>query len=232
MAVSEDVLGLDFGCSFGFGADAHARVASVQGDRAGIDLFGVHYSVHVPGGGAHRAATAAATLLACKLLGFELEPACNLPADCVPAGRGNLLHCGAATIVDESYNANPQSMLAALRSFEAFEGASCRIAVLGEMLELGDDAAAAHLALASELSGFDQVLLVGPGMQPLAGELDAPWYASADEVLLQAVLDSAVRGGERPAVMVKGSNRVFWAHGFVDALEKEMNQHYVSRVTN
>lgn len=88
----------------------------------------------------------------------------------LPAG-GDLL------VLDESYNANPASMAAALAVLGGFEcaGRGRRIAVLGPMRELGDKSTALHAALAEpiEAAGVDIVLLVGDEMSPLVSALPA-----------------------------------------------------------
>ena len=221
LAVREDLIELPYGYSFGLTDSADARVRDLKGDLAEIDLFGETYRVRVPGSGLHRATTVAATMLACHLLSEDLTRACELPQDLVPEGRGNIRRAGHALIVDESYNANPQSMAAALAGFAAFSGLDRKIAVIGEMLELGEGGAAAHLALGSALSEFDDVICVGEASRALAQSISAPWYAKADAALLETVGRIAA-GHDHPGIIVKGSNRVFWANGFVGQLTEHL----------
>ena len=79
---------------------------------------------------------------------------------------------GPITLIDESYNANPASMQAAMALLDAtpVTGEGRRIAVLGDMLELGDHAAKLHAALAELIvgTGTDTVFLAGPEMRALA----------------------------------------------------------------
>jgi len=114
------------------------------------------------------------------------------------------------TLIDESYNANPASMRAAL----ALLGATSpgvggrRIAVLGDMLELGPVAAQSHVALASDLArnGIDLLFCAGPLMRGLfdAAPLSVRGvWAERSADIKQAVFEAA-RGGD--VVMVKGSN--------------------------
>lgn len=114
---------------------------------------------------------------------------------------------GAFTLIDESYNANPLSMRAAL---EALAGArpgarGRRIAILADMAELGDRAEALHVALADALaSAADIVLGVGPHTARLAAAAHVSGEVFADaETLCQAALET-VRPGD--VVMVKGAN--------------------------
>lgn len=84
-------------------------------------------------------------------------------------------------IVDDSYNANPVSMQAAIDTLALLTGK--RIAILGDMGELGSEAEQAHAGI--NLSGIDQALLVGEQMRHLAAcHPDAKWFASTDEALV------------------------------------------------
>jgi UDP-N-acetylmuramoyl-tripeptide--D-alanyl-D-alanine ligase len=109
-------------------------------------------------------------------------------------------------VVDDAYNANPESMAAALRALVALDG-EARVAVLGEMLELGDDSHRRHVEigrLAAEL-GVDRVVAVGAGAAGIAegaGErgivvadvdeavhLLTAWLSPTDVVLVKASRD-------------------------------------------
>ena len=73
--------------------------------------------------------------------------AAELPHDLVPAGRGNIRNKTGIEIVDDSYNANPASMQAALTAFVADPCHGRRYAVLGDMRELGEESEDAHRQL-------------------------------------------------------------------------------------
>jgi UDP-N-acetylmuramyl pentapeptide synthase len=129
-------------------------------------------------------------------------------------GRGerHLLRLGdgTATLIDESYNANPASMRAAIALLgQAQPGKrGRRIAVLGDMRELGKDAEKMHAGLADALvaANVDAVFLAGPLMQALSeqlpGDLRAAWAETASE--LEPLLAKSLADGD--VVMVKGSN--------------------------
>jgi len=95
-----------------------------------------------------------------------------------PAGRMQMMTGrGGCTVLDDSYNANPVSMQVAVDTLRALKGK--RIAVLGDMAELGADSASGHADL--NILGLDAVYLVGPHMKALAdANQSAVWYASTD----------------------------------------------------
>jgi UDP-N-acetylmuramoyl-tripeptide--D-alanyl-D-alanine ligase len=114
-----------------------------------------------------------------------------------------------AMLIDESYNANAASMAATLQVL-ADEHATRRIAVLGEMRELGSESDALHAGVAEPLlaANVDFALLVGPAMTPLAkaieGKIDYRHVADADAAT--AALRPMIVDGD--VILVKGSNGV------------------------
>ncbi|QNQ10518.1 UDP-N-acetylmuramoyl-tripeptide--D-alanyl-D-alanine ligase [Sphingomonas alpina] len=116
---------------------------------------------------------------------------------------------GEALVIDESYNANPSSMRATLAVLGA-EAAQRRIAVLGEMRELGDGSAAYHAALAGPIdeAGVAYAVLVGPEMASLANALEGrvQFVHVADTAAARTTLMTILAPGD--AVLIKGSNGV------------------------
>jgi UDP-N-acetylmuramoyl-tripeptide--D-alanyl-D-alanine ligase len=165
--------------------------------------------------GKHLVMNSLAVLAAARLAGADLALAALALGDLEPpAGRGRRLMLdvmgGQALLIDESYNANPASMRAALEVLaQATLGSrGRRIAVLGDMLELGSDAADLHRGLAEAITAanVDTVYCAGPLMQELWDALPAALrggYAESAEQLGPEVV-AAVRAGD--AIMVKGSN--------------------------
>ena len=117
---------------------------------------------------------------------------------------------GPATIIDESYNANPASMRAALALLAAAKPGpeGRRIAVIGDMLELGPKAAAMHAELAADLSASKVDLLFGAGpltralYEAAPPSMRAAWTERSSELTDEVA--RALRGGD--IAMVKGSN--------------------------
>ena len=218
--VVEDQVGLDglrddLRClTFGQTDAADIRLLEADGRTARYLLDGAEISAHVPGGGVHRALSLGAVIGVCVALERDLTPALSLPDTLVPGGRGSRTEVGGITLIDDSYNANPDSMAATLRAFASEPGR--RIAVLGEMLELGATSAEAHEDLAPLCEVLDEIHLVGEGMRPLAALLgDAAWHAAADDGLKEAIVEQLESGDH---LLIKGSNRVFWANGFAARL--------------
>jgi len=187
----------------------HAECSCVKADILGVE---VAYKLGAPG--RHLVGNSLAVLAAAALAGADLALAALALNKLQPAaGRGTRLTLnvpgGTMLLIDESYNANPASMRAAIALLgQAPVGArGRRIAVLGDMLELGAQGAALHRALAQPLAEAktDLVFCSGPQMQALWEALPSNHrggYAGTSAELEGSVLD-AIRAGD--AVMVKGS---------------------------
>ncbi len=184
-------------------------ISCARGLILGADLT---WKIGAPG--RHMAINSLAVLTAAVLVGADLAiAALTLGELAAPKGRG-LQHRlevgdGEATLIDESYNANPASMRAALellsQSAVGFRGR--RIAVLGDMLELGETAEAMHAELANVIVrfGIDKVYCAGPLMralwQVLPSEQRGAWSEIAQD--LKPLLLRAIGPGD--AIMIKGS---------------------------
>lgn len=207
--------------TFGTDANAMIRLDSVEGNIATFRLPTGSFIARIPGGGEHRALSLAAVIATLIALGRDPEAAADLGDDLVPAGRGQAFDVAGIQIIDDSYNANPDSMTASIRSFSGVAGKRS-FALLGEMLELGADSDRYHQDLALEVTALEGFWAVGEGMRVLE---DLPnylgWTASADDELLVQVVQRLIRGD---AVLVKGSNRVFWAKNFVSRLRLALGQ--------
>jgi UDP-N-acetylmuramoyl-tripeptide--D-alanyl-D-alanine ligase len=187
----------------------HAGCSAVHADILGHE---VTYKLGMPG--RHMAVNSLAVLAASSLAGADLALAALSLSQLEPAaGRGVRrtleVVSGEATLIDESYNANPASMAAALNVLgQAVVGSQGRrIAVLGDMLELGPTSAELHRGLneAIKANHIDLVYCCGPLMRNLWDVLSTGkrgGYAdSAASLEAQAV--GAIRAGD--AIMIKGS---------------------------
>ena len=213
LRIAEDTLGLP-GYTFGRLPQSDARILEITGDRMKVSVLGRIVQARLPGRGEHRALTLSATLLATQLLGMDLSPALDLPDTVVPAGRGNLLRCAGIDLIDESYNANPESMRATLQGFTTMPCSGKKYVLLGEMLELGDSGALAHEEILKAASVFDGCFLVGEGFSTKVGPT-RNWFPEAGNELL-TTLATILKPDD--SLLIKGSNRVFWAKGFVQQL--------------
>lgn len=205
--------------TFGFGANADVRGNDLKLDHDGSALTVRFRERRIPlrlaMPGRHIAENALAVAAAIEAIGADVENALSVLADLQPpVGRGarSVLHIGGgeALLIDESYNANPASMRAALATLASVprQKFSRRIAVLGDMLELGADAPALHEGLkdAVEEAGIDLIFACGPHMKGLYDALPKSkkgGYASTSSSL-QGTLLSNLRRGD--VIMVKASN--------------------------
>ena len=201
--------------TFGLGAGADVRaqqaVATDRGSLITATLPGAELCFTVGQHGAHWVSNALAVIAAVSALGGDLAVAGLALAELEDlAGRGAryLLPSG-ALIIDESYNANAASMAATLQVL-ADETATRRIAVLGEMRELGRESDALHAGIAEPLlaADVDFALLVGPAMTALAKVLEGKvdFRHVTDTAAAIDTLPSIIAPGD--VILIKGSNGV------------------------
>jgi UDP-N-acetylmuramoyl-tripeptide--D-alanyl-D-alanine ligase len=197
-------------------SDAEARLVTLQAGAAGSSIEAsimgetVRYRLGAPG--EHLAANSVAALAGVKALGGDLaQAAAALGEFGAPQGRGAqtehpLPGGGSIRLIDESYNANPASMAAAFGVLAAVaEGR--KVAVLGDMLELGETSADLHRKLAEPLAarGIDLVFTCGPDMRALHEALPearrGAW--APDSARLTSLLVETLKPGD--TIMIKGS---------------------------
>jgi len=191
--------------TFGQTARADARLLRVTPVQASVFGQEVEFSLEAPG--EHMALNAVAALAACAALGLDVAIAAAALAQFQPiAGRGmqRRIRGGDVLLLDESYNASAASVRAALGVLAALPGR--RVAVLGDMLELGAFGPAEHAGLATDVSASADLLYAcGPLMRHLYdGVPDRQRGAHVgDSTALAPLVAAAVRHGD--AVLVKGS---------------------------
>jgi UDP-N-acetylmuramoyl-tripeptide--D-alanyl-D-alanine ligase len=204
--------------SFGEHDEADARLlrVSLHPDCSTVEarILGQVVTYRLGAPGRHLVLNSLAVLAAVSLVGADLALSALALNNLKPAsGRGArtvlTVPGGNALLIDESYNANPASMRAAIALLgQATIGKrGRRVAVLGDMLELGASGPELHRALADpiEAAGIDVVFCSGPLMQVLWEALPSyvrGGYAETAAGLEASVLD-AIRAGD--AIMVKGS---------------------------
>lgn len=201
--------------TFGTTADAYVGAREIRLGDTGSDIVaeiaGQVLRYRFGTVGAHIAVNSLAVIAALDALHLPLAP-CTRPLAGItpPVGRGaRTVFKAGVLLIDESYNANPASMRAAISVLGAVSRASYprRVAVLGDMLELGEGAEGYHLGLAGALaaSEVDVVFCCGPNMQKLYETLPRERrgaWAPVSSALIPHVVD-ALKPGD--VVMVKGS---------------------------
>jgi UDP-N-acetylmuramoyl-tripeptide--D-alanyl-D-alanine ligase len=204
--------------SFGASDAADVRlldhVSRLEGSEISARVFDREVSYYVGSPGAHIAINSLAVAAALSVGGVDLGAGLAAIREIRPGpGRGARtvlsIEGGELLLIDESYNANPASMRAALSQLGTVprDKFGRRIAVLGDMLELGAEARTLHEALRDDIeaSGIDVVFASGPNMahlyEKLGGDGTGGWSESSEG--LRAALLGALRPGD--AVMIKGS---------------------------
>ncbi|MCB9948935.1 MAG: UDP-N-acetylmuramoylalanyl-D-glutamyl-2,6-diaminopimelate--D-alanyl-D-alanine ligase [Rhodospirillaceae bacterium] len=196
--------------------DECALFATGSVGRAVIRGEPIDFTLSVPG--KHWVLNGLAVLLAVKALGGDMATAARALNQFAPMkGRGAARRVvldragarGAFVLIDESYNASPTSVTAALAVLgqTAPQGQGRRIAVLGDMLELGPEAVDLHRSLATAIraNGVEAVYACGPLMTALMDDLPPALRGAhaPDSAALADIVADAVRPGD--VVLVKGS---------------------------
>ena len=209
-----DVVGDAAVLTFGVSPNADVRLVHREADAKGsvihVDILGQTVSLHLNAAGQHMAMNALAALAVVAALGLDPARAIDGLEAFVPLiGRGArrevALADGSALLLDESYNGNGASMRAALDVLR-LQPARRRIAVLGDMLELGNEGPREHAALADAVAAsVDCLFTCGPLMRNLFDLVPPGLRGSheADSAALASVVAATIRRGD--AVLVKGS---------------------------
>jgi UDP-N-acetylmuramoyl-tripeptide--D-alanyl-D-alanine ligase len=200
--------------TFGSAAHANHRLLSATPDADGTDIVvsiaGQEIGFRLGAPGLHMAMNALAALAAAYALGADPIAGAQALAAFVPgAGRGLrraiAVADGEALLLDESYNASGASVRAAL-ALLALAPATRRIAVLGDMLELGDAGPAEHVGLCPDVTtSADLVFTCGPLMRGLHDAIPPALRGAhaPDSAVLAPLVRNTLRAGD--AVLVKGS---------------------------
>jgi UDP-N-acetylmuramoyl-tripeptide--D-alanyl-D-alanine ligase len=201
---------------------ARDEFGEVHPEKVDVDDAGqpiLHWmgaSVTLPVLGLHQVDNAMIALAVAREAGVEPKAAVAALAGVkIPAGRGSLVSRGNLTIIDDSYNANPDSVLAALETALTYAARRRRplAVVLGSMLELGAESARLHAFVADELMSF----LPAPDVVAAVGEFGLAFekhrralgdrlMTAPDAETLGPLLKAALRGNE--IVLLKASRGV------------------------
>jgi UDP-N-acetylmuramoyl-tripeptide--D-alanyl-D-alanine ligase len=201
---------------FGSGPIADPQIVSVEEDLKGLHI---RYRAHEQKGkftlhmlGAHNASNAMAGLAVALEAGVDLDAAIKVLAS-LEAGdkRGQVLEIGGATILNDSYNSNPEALRSMIHTLAARPAKGRRILVAGEMLELGEQGPALHFACgcAAAQAGLDLVIAVQGNAEHLAAAActgGVPAVFLRDAETAGQWLAQNLRAGD--VVLVKGSRGV------------------------
>ncbi|WP_022916933.1 UDP-N-acetylmuramoyl-tripeptide--D-alanyl-D-alanine ligase [Ruania albidiflava] len=203
--------------SYGTTAAAQVRAENVRTDAAGRVCFTLRTSsgsAEIATGlvGLHHTTNVLAAATAALALGQPLDQVAQAAGGARPLSphRMQVTEAGGITVVDDAYNANPDSMRAALQALAVLGAQRRTVAVLGEMLELGPTSAEEHAAIGVETArtGVQLLVTVGSGAEPIA---DAARAAGVSQVHATASLEEAegllarlITEGD--VVLVKSSN--------------------------
>jgi UDP-N-acetylmuramoyl-tripeptide--D-alanyl-D-alanine ligase len=162
--------------------------------------------------GLHQADNAMRVWAVAEALHLDLESVAQaLERFAIPAGRGELIQEGALTILNDCYNANPQSFRAAIATASAMRGTRRLVFVAGTMRELGSESAALHQEIAEALVDLhpEMLAVVGdfvPALEPYAGALRHRLVTAPDPLALTPLLTPHLRGDE--LIVLKASRGV------------------------
>jgi len=150
--------------TFGFSEGADVRAENLRATARGMHFEALGTTFFIPALGRHNAANALAAIAVAVTLG--LEPALirdQLAAFQPPPMRMQMMQVGGITVCNDAYNANFESMLAAVREYARMAVPGRKVVVCGDMLEMGDRSKAVHQEIGRRIAQarFDLLLTVG-----------------------------------------------------------------------
>lgn len=189
-------------------------ILAMEDGRTRLSMAG-GTGVCLAGPGRPVAMAGAFALAAARVLGVPLSEAAERLAGWAPVrGRMSVHAARGVTVLDDSYNANPDSMAAALDTLRGIPGSGRRIALLGDMAELGAASGEAHERLVRAAATLDGLGLVGEASAAAAAATGTPADALPDAEAALAWLHRVARAGD--VVLIKASRRIGLDH-VVDA---------------
>lgn len=211
---------------YGFSSDAHVRATNVvtNTNRSVITVDGREFQFQGP---RHLATAALAAIAVGRIAGMaDRRIADGLAGFQLDAGRGRMVNREPWTVIDDSYNASPASVVGAIQGLADWPHSRHRILVLGDMLELGQDSAAAHFEIGRQLasSKVDHTLVYGQFAENVVEGARSTGVTLNhisvfhDLATLQVMLDCIMTPGD--VVLVKGSRGMQMEH-VVQWLQKQ-----------
>lgn len=194
--------------------DADVRALQIEQERTStrfvIRWNGTDYPAVIPCIGEHNVLNAAAAFAVGVTFGMQPEQIIPALANYAPAGmRQKLVPFGGMMVIEDCYNASPDSMRAALSTLRRIAATGKRIAVLGDMLELGSMAVSAHKELGDLVAKSDVTVLLCYGLltgltveQAKAAGMEQAYHFESKEALAAKLCELAAEGD---AILCKGS---------------------------
>jgi UDP-N-acetylmuramoyl-tripeptide--D-alanyl-D-alanine ligase len=203
--------------SYGMEEGADYRAGNINSSGEGgisfdLTVEGRAYDVHLPVPGVHNVYNALAAVAAGRELGIPMEEIIAGVAAYKPGNmRMNIIRAGGLRVINDAYNASPQSMKAALDVLEEIGTPGGRIAVLGDMLEMGEWAEEAHLEVGRYAAGkrLSRLITVGPNAACIAaGAVEAGFPEEAVSVFpsnreAARFIEKILQTGD--TILIKGS---------------------------
>lgn len=203
--------------TYGEHPEADIRLLTYQAGKASVQINGKIYQLTMQATGKHQALNALAVLAVAHHQGYELEKVITkLESFTAVDGRGEIsqqiYNNKTITLYNEAYNANPLSMTSALTMFdEVAANPTTKLAIIGDMLELGENSQQYHLDLVPHLSKMSvrEVILVGEMSKAVFEKLSQAGKKSrhfANTAELKAELGEIIQDGD--TVLIKASNGI------------------------
>lgn len=178
-------------------------------DGRGIDVV-------IPAIGSYMVSNALAAVAVGRLLGLDdAQLARGVESYKTVGSRANVINTGKIRIIDDCYNANPNSVRASIDTLKNFDGR--KVAVLGDMKELGKNELALHRETGSYAkdAGVDLIICAGPLAKELASAADGIWFETVDSLIGE--LGGLIKQGD--TVLVKASHSMKFEQ-ITEALKK------------
>ena len=205
MATSRPLSIIPYGVA---GEDAEILPTSVENPFLRMSIGGETLETKLVG--AYNAANVMAALAVGRQFGIPLQDCLAAIAAYTPSNnRSQMTRTERNVVIEDAYNANPSSMAASLDNFAHLQ-ADCKVALLGDMRELGEDSVKEHVKILKKLDdcGLTHACLVGEEFKKALEEAGTPdyvkWFATSDD-LAAALAERPLAGA---TVLVKGSNSI------------------------